>query len=360
MVDGATVAVTELGDHGARIDLVSGGRIVRLVDVESDGATPAYLFSYSEAGVRGLAETLAVQVDAGGTQVFSSVMPLADTRRYRLALRYRTTGGLLFVRALRREDVTWGVLKGATGEPVSRLFELWSAKGAEPGWQTSANALALRRHVRARYPGHYYDCLRFLQRDTALRTRNEMATVRKAVPGVPVTVDVRGHHAYTDGYMAYDPEAIASLEDIFHVHCGFFAYEYNNTPVHVPTLCDATAYPLFAYNYFVRNTTKPVVQSEDIISRAGLPGSDGEAMAENDMARDSPLTEGVAKVNLFTLSPLVAHKGPDVVPVVRIPETADNAALLENVVGWLLRERVTPEMRATFKANLFVTKEAME
>lgn len=134
MVDGATVTVTELGDHGARIDLVSGGRIVRLVDVESDGATPAYLFSYSEAGVRGLAETLAVQVDAGGTQVFSSVMPLADTRRYRLALRYRTTGGLLFVRALRREDVTWGVLKGATGEPVSRLFELWSAKGAEPGW----------------------------------------------------------------------------------------------------------------------------------------------------------------------------------------------------------------------------------
>ena len=272
------------------------------------------------------------------------------------------------------------------------------AKGAEPGWQTfvctndvpkvvqkedaalqrqlqvyprpdgvgffevddvAVEPLALRRHVRARYPEHYYDCLRFLQRDTALRTRNEMAAVRKAVPGVPVTVDVRGHHAYTDGYMAYDPEAIASLEDIFHVHCGFFAYEYNNTPVHVPTLCDATAYPLFAYNYFVRNTTKPVVQSEDIISRAGLPGSDGEAMAENDMARDSPLTEGVAKVNLFTLSPLVAHKGPDVVPVVRIPATADNAALLENVVGWLLRERVTPEMRATFKANLFVTKEAM-
>lgn len=104
--------------------------------LNSDGATPAYLFSYSEAGVRGLAETLAVQVDVGGTQVFSSVMPLADTRRYRLALRYRTTGGLLFVRALRREDVTWGVLKGATGEPVSRLFELWPVKGAEPGWQT--------------------------------------------------------------------------------------------------------------------------------------------------------------------------------------------------------------------------------
>lgn len=514
----------------------------------------------------------------GGTQIFSSVMPLAGARRYRLAFSYRTTGGLLFVRALRREDATWGALKGATGEQVTRLFELRPAKAAEPGWQTfvctndvpkvvqqadaalqlqlqvyprpagvgffevddvvmepldapsvasppkvslavrptpletgyrpvekafdwtweirnglfyrngrpaffcgwgarpgggmggaaglwlarlqgirfigtflefnqrieriggsryelvarsrpgwiswqreaarfgmltephplvaydahsplgqfcqahpewrdlyfdlghylsydsgtplaaeilgesfrhyfghtfpnsgtdycelarepgvencnarmrtgfrafaqrkyggdlacanrvwktdfaswdavrplhldtdavasSANALALRRHVRDRYPEHYYDCLRFLQRDTALRTRNEMAAVRKAVPGVPVTVDVRGHHSYWDGYMAYDPEAIASLADILHVHCGFFAYEYNHTPVHVPTLCDATAYPLFAYNYFVRNTTKPVVQSEDIISRAGLPGSDGEAMAENDFAQ---------------------------------------------------------------------------
>lgn len=87
---------------------------------------------------------------------------------------------------------------------------------------------------------------------------------------------------------------------------------------------------------------------------------DAWQIASDDMARDSPLTEGVAKVNLFTLSLLMAHKGPDVVPVVRIPATADNAALLENVVGWLLRERVTPEMRATFKANLFVTKEAME
>ncbi len=149
----------------------------------------------------------------------------------------------------------------------------------------SANALSLRRHVFDRYPEHYYDFLRFMQLDTAARTKNEIAAVRKAVPGVPVTVDVRGHHAYTDGYMAYDPDLIAPLEDIFHVHCGFFPYVYNKTPVHVPTLCDETAYPLFAYNYFIRNTTKPMVQSEDIISRAMLPGSDGEAMANNDFAQ---------------------------------------------------------------------------
>jgi hypothetical protein len=31
-----------------------------------------------------------------------------------------------------------------------------------------------------------------------------------------------------------------------------------------------------------RNTSKPVVQSEDIVSRALLPGSNAEAMAEND------------------------------------------------------------------------------
>ena len=40
--------------------------------LNGDASTPAYRFSYSEAGVRGLAETLAAQVDAGGTLDFSA------------------------------------------------------------------------------------------------------------------------------------------------------------------------------------------------------------------------------------------------------------------------------------------------
>ena len=149
----------------------------------------------------------------------------------------------------------------------------------------SAHALALRRHVRTTYPAHYWDFLRFMQLDTSYRTRREFDAMRRAVPGLPVTVDMRAHHAYTDGYCAFDPELIAPYEDICHVHHGYVARTYNRSPWHEPTLADQTAYPFFAYGYMTRNTARPVVQSEDIISRAMLPGSDAEAMAENDFAR---------------------------------------------------------------------------
>lgn len=35
-------------------------------------------------------------------------------------------------------------------------------------------------------------------------------------------------------------------------------------------------------------------------------------------------------------------------------EQADNAALLENIVGWLLRRPVTEAMRESFKHDLFI------
>lgn len=149
----------------------------------------------------------------------------------------------------------------------------------------SAHGLSLRKHVRATYPEHYWDFLRFMQLDTAFRTRCEIDAMRQAVPGLPVTVDMRAHHAYTDGYCAFDPELIAPHEDICHVHCGYAARTYNRTPWHEGTLADETAYPFFAYGYMLRNTAKPVVQCEDIISKATLPGSDAEAMAENDFAQ---------------------------------------------------------------------------
>ena len=149
----------------------------------------------------------------------------------------------------------------------------------------SSQALRLRRHVRAAHRAHYYDFLRFMQLDTAYRTKKEFEDMRKAVPGLPLTVDMRAHHAYTDGYCAFDPELVAPFEDICHVHHGYDACTYNNTPWHEQTLAGQTAYPFFAYGYMTRNTSKPVVQSEDIVSKTVLPGSDAEAMAENDYAR---------------------------------------------------------------------------
>lgn len=149
----------------------------------------------------------------------------------------------------------------------------------------SPSALALRKYVLETKPEHYYDCLRFIQLDTERRVRNEFEDVRRAVPGIQVTTDIRGHHSCADGYAAYDPDLIGPLEDICNVHCGFLATDYNNTPFHQPTYCDVAAYPLFSYAYFVRNVTKPIIQCEDIVSKTVLPGSDREAMANNDFAQ---------------------------------------------------------------------------
>lgn len=147
----------------------------------------------------------------------------------------------------------------------------------------TSKALALRRHVHATKPEHYWDCLLFSRADTTLRTRNEMEDIRALVPGLPVTVDIRGHHAYTDGYCAFDPDWIAPLEDVFHIHYGYKAVDYNATPCHAQTLADETCFPLFNYAYALANTGLPLVNSEDIIADVSLPGSDAEAMAKNDL-----------------------------------------------------------------------------
>lgn len=149
----------------------------------------------------------------------------------------------------------------------------------------TSRALALQRHIRETRPEHYFDCLLFSRADTALRTRNEMHDIRKLVPGLPVTIDIRGHHSYTDGYCAFDPDLIAPHEDIFHIHYGHMAVDYNSTPCHAPTLEDQTCFPLFCYGYALCNTDLPLVNSEDIISNVSLPGSDGEAMAKNDLGQ---------------------------------------------------------------------------
>ena len=150
-----------------------------------------------------------------------------------------------------------------------------------------SHATSLRRHVQTTRPEHYYDFLRFMQIDAVMRATNEFADVKSVAPGMPVTIDVRGHQGYTDGYVALDPEQIGPHEDIFHLHYGYgpTAVAYNDSPCHIPTLLEQTAFPLFNYNYALSSMDKPLINAEDIVSRTRLPGSDGEAMAANDLAQ---------------------------------------------------------------------------
>ena len=121
-------------------------------------------------------------------------------------------------------------------------------------------------------------------------------------------------------------------------------------------------------------------------------GDPGQIIGE--AVSGSPLTEGVRNVQLYRMCTL-GLKG-DAKPVVTIPadaescggacamaavqvgkgrvfvsadamafqpfriNEADNAALLENVMGWLLGKPVTQSMRDEFKANLFLTEKTFQ
>jgi hypothetical protein len=109
-----------------------------------------------------------------------------------------------------------------------------------------------------------------------------------------------------------------------------------------------------------------------------------------DVVKGDDLTQGVEKVSLYVLAPLSIRKGSGMKGIVNIPpvaescanspamaygrygkgkvfvsadamafqpfriEHADNAALLVNIMGWLLDRPVTKSMRESFKSNLFL------
>ena len=139
------------------------------------------------------------------------------------------------------------------------------------------------RKAKADFPEMHYDWLQYVQEDTAACFRAEREELRRRVPSIPVSVDVRGHGSETDGYCALDPEVIDPMMDLFSIHFGAHPFAYNGTPYHLPSLLDETSFALFSYNFFRTNTEKPIFNAEDIISSVSIPGSDGAAMAANDL-----------------------------------------------------------------------------
>lgn len=150
---------------------------------------------------------------------------------------------------------------------------------AEPGHE-----VALRKRAKEVCRAFYWDWLLFLQEDVAAQTANEIADLRAKYPTLPYTIDLRAHQTYTEGYMAYDPSLIEPFTDISFIHYGFDAFDYNESPWHAKTLADETCFPFFTGAYFRNNSAHPIVDSEDIVSKTRLPGSNAEAMRENDIA----------------------------------------------------------------------------
>ena len=77
-----------------------------------------------------------------------------------------------------------------------------------------------------------------------------------------------------------------AMADVFYVHSsGFRAYDYAGRPFEPKTLHDAICWPLFTARFFRCNTTKPIIDSEDIVHDTIAAAPSEEAMDANDLAK---------------------------------------------------------------------------
>ena len=143
----------------------------------------------------------------------------------------------------------------------------------------------MRMREKREQPELYWDWLLYVQEDTTASLKHEFAAARRQAPHSLVGTDVRGHQNSRDNYVAYDPIAVNELSDVFYIHSsGFKCYDYKGRPYEPRTLHDAICWPLFTCRYFRCNTTKPILNSEDITRDTISASPTLEAMAANDIA----------------------------------------------------------------------------
>ena len=143
----------------------------------------------------------------------------------------------------------------------------------------------LRAFERRDRPEMYWDWMQYVQDDTTDFTCREFEHARRFAPGALFGIDVRGHHHARDNYVSHDPMAVDAMADVFYVHYGFSAYDYGGHPFEPKTLHDAICWPLFTCRYFRCNTTKPIVNSEDIVGDTIAAAPSEKAMEENDLSK---------------------------------------------------------------------------
>lgn len=186
---------------------------------------------------------------------------------------------------------TWSdvTLPHTTGECITDATSY-----AKPGWLANLPTVrdirnkraAMRAQEKRETPEMYWDWMIYVQEDTTAATRREFENARRFAPAALFGTDVRGHQSARDNYAAYDPVAVDAMADIFYIHSsGFKCYDYGNRPFEPMTLHDAICWPLFTCRYFRCNSTKPIVNSEDIIEDVISAAPSEEAMKANDLAK---------------------------------------------------------------------------
>jgi len=171
-----------------------------------------------------------------------------------------------------------------------------SSSYAKPGWMANLSTVRDIRNKRAakraeekrEMPEMYWDWMIYVQEDTTAATRREFEHARRFAPAALFGTDVRGHQSARDNYAAYDPVAVDAMADIFYIHSsGFRCYDYGKRPFEPMTLHDAICWPLFTCRFFRCNSTKPIINSEDIIEDVISAAPSGEAMKANDLTNVS-------------------------------------------------------------------------
>ena len=141
------------------------------------------------------------------------------------------------------------------------------------------------RQMKRDYPEMMWDWVAYMQDDSTDRIRDAFADIRRELPHMTTTIDVRGHNMEVPDYPALEPERIDALEDLFYIHFQFDPFIYNGEPYDRASVLYQATFPLFSYSFFRTCTTKPIIDCEDIISFARVPKSDGETMKRNDIGQ---------------------------------------------------------------------------
>ena len=187
----------------------------------------------------------------------------------------------------------WAKRKYRTLDAANRVwktdFESWDDVLPHHLRETDVTGYMARllyyRQMRRDHKEMVWDWAAYMQDDSTDRIRDAFEDIRRELPDMTTTIDVRGHNMEMPSYGLIDPERVAPLEDLFYLHFGWHSYVYNDEPYDRATVLSQANFPLFSYSFFRTNTKKPLIDSEDIVTVASAPKSDGESMKRNDIGQ---------------------------------------------------------------------------
>lgn len=158
------------------------------------------------------------------------------------------------------------------------------------------------------HPERYYDWLRFTANDVCLAIRGEAADVRANIPGLKLALDFRGQQTSSDGYAVFDPALYDDFLDFIFTHNnGFRHYSYGGKAWDREIVYRQTGYTLLGANYFRNNTTRPLIDAENIVSRSRLVASNDAMRRANDIAKFSSCVWKVTRLEIDRSKPRIDY-----------------------------------------------------